>query len=75
VRLEGRISSLSLACPVRTFVVDGQQVMTSPSTHYRDMDCEDLRNGREVKVRGVRQLGGVILATRIDDDDDDDDDD
>jgi hypothetical protein len=48
--------------------------MTSPATDYRGMDCEDLRNGREVKVRGVRQIGGVILATRIDDDDDDDDD-
>jgi Domain of unknown function (DUF5666) len=54
------------------FSVDGQAVATSASTDYRGMDCEDLKNGRRVKVRGVRLVTGVVLARRVDDDDDDD---
>jgi hypothetical protein len=50
---------------VRTFVVKGEQVATSLTTEYRKMDCDDLRDGRKVKVRGFRQPTGVVLATRI----------
>jgi hypothetical protein len=65
VRLEGPIRSLTLICPVRAFFVDGEQVVTSFATDYRKMDCEDLQEGQRVKVRGRRQLNGVVLATRI----------
>jgi hypothetical protein len=65
VRLEGEVRSLTLICPVRAFFVAGEPIVTSFATDYRKMDCEDLREGRRVKVRGIRQLNGVVLATRI----------
>jgi Domain of unknown function (DUF5666) len=65
VRVEGPIRSLTLICPVRSFFVEGEQVVTSLATDYRKMDCEDLEEGRRVKVRGFRQVNGVVLATRI----------
>jgi Domain of unknown function (DUF5666) len=63
--VEGPIRSLTLICPVRSFFVEGEQVVTSLATDYRKMDCEDLEEGRRVKVRGFRQVNGVVLATRI----------
>jgi hypothetical protein len=54
---------------VRSFVVDGEPVVTTFATDYRKMDCEDLREGQRVKVRGFRQPNGVVLATRIERDD------
>jgi hypothetical protein len=54
---------------VRSFFVDGEHVVTAFATDYRKMDCEDLREGQRVQVRGFRQPNGMVLATRIERDD------
>jgi hypothetical protein len=56
-------------------------VVVDGDTDFRRGRCSDLSNGDRVKVNGIAQSGGTVLATRIeikndrDDDDDDDDDD
>jgi len=65
VELDGEISRLSGSCPSVTFALGRRLVRTSPLTEFKKMDCGALRNGLDVKARGVVQADGSILATRI----------
>jgi Domain of unknown function (DUF5666)/Viral BACON domain len=66
IRFEGSIAGLNQTCPVLSFSVDGRAVVTDAATDYRGLRCSDLRDGLRVKIRGLRQPNGVVLATRID---------
>lgn len=66
VTLSGTIANLSGSCPNRTFTLGGATWVTNGATDYRgDGSCRDLRNGRNIRVRGRGQSDGTILATRI----------
>ena len=71
IRLEGRISTLNGSCPNLTFRIENQVVRTDSQTDFRDGGCSDLRNDRDVNVRGYRQADGRVLPHRVDLDDDD----
>ncbi|HSK08046.1 MAG TPA: BACON domain-containing carbohydrate-binding protein [Vicinamibacterales bacterium] len=77
IRLSGRVSGLSGACPNLTFTVERQTVFTDSSTKFTSGNCRHVTNGRYVRVDGlVREAGRVYAVTvEIGDDDDDDDDD
>ena len=43
VKIEGRVSNLSGACPTVAFTVDGRQVATDSSTRFTERPCSELR--------------------------------
>jgi hypothetical protein len=61
VEREGPVTGLGGACPVRSFSVSGQPVVTDASTRFEHVTCETLQNGLPVKVRGTTQSSGVLL--------------
>ena len=69
VELAGPVSGLSGSCPVLTFTVDGRTVTTDSSTEFKDGACGDVQNGTEVKVEGLRQPDGSVLASEVELDD------
>jgi trimeric autotransporter adhesin len=69
ISLRGDVSGLSGECPNLTFTVDGRLVRTSGATSFDR--CDRLRNGREVRVDGLLQVDGSVLALRVREGDDD----
>jgi hypothetical protein len=69
VELEGNVGSLAGSCPNLSFRIRGQRVITNSATIFDDGRCTDIRNGREVEVRGRRQPDGSVLATHVEVDD------
>jgi hypothetical protein len=65
VEVEGSVSNLSGRCPNLTFAVDGQTIKTDGSTDFDKGNCNHVENSRKVEVEGIRQPGGVILATEV----------
>ena len=65
VTLEGRVGSLSGACPTLSFSIGGRAVITDGDTRYQDGACRDVRNGAAVKVEGETRANGVVYATTI----------
>jgi hypothetical protein len=70
VDFEGRISDLAGRCPNLEFTVAGRAVRTNRGTDFRKMDCGDIRNRLDVRVKGVVQTDGSVLASRIEEADD-----
>jgi hypothetical protein len=64
VQLEGRIASLSGQCPNFTFSLGGQIVRTNDQTELQG-GCNRVRNGRDIRVTGMSQPDGSVLALRI----------
>jgi hypothetical protein len=67
VELSGRVSRLAGRCPTVTFQVEGRSIATDRHTDYRGKktSCDDLRNDRQVTVRGRVYSDGSVLAQRI----------
>jgi hypothetical protein len=65
VKVEGKVSTLSGACPNLTFVVKDTKVTTSGSTKFKGGACDKLRNGDDVEVRGISQADGSVQATEV----------
>lgn len=65
IRLDGRVSVLAGVCPILQFQVDDQTVVTIATTDFHKMSCDDMRDNLKVKVRGVIQVGGIVLAERV----------
>lgn len=72
ITLDGDASSVQGSCPNLTFSLEGRTVRTSASTTFRRGPCSALRNGVEVRVRGLLQLDGSVEATQVTFEDDDD---
>ena len=70
---EGSVTGLSGNCPALAFTVLGVPVRTNNSTDFRGGNCAAIRNGARVKVDGMFQADGTLLARRVELDDDDDD--
>jgi hypothetical protein len=71
------VSHLTGACPAIVFDLDDDSIHTSLVTTFAGGSCSKIKKNSTVTVRGVRQPGGWILASRVDlntkngDDDDD----
>lgn len=68
VEVEGEISSLQGSCPNLQFTVSRRTIRTNAATDFRKMNCGELRSRMDVKVKGVVQADGSILATRVEED-------
>jgi hypothetical protein len=71
LRFRGTVSGLSGSCPNLRFTVAGRVVTTDGETDFRSGRCSDMRNGREVSVRGFRTSAGTIDARRVEFEEDD----
>jgi len=68
-------------CPAVTFTLGGTTVTTTAATRFDDLTCASLAVGDALRVEGVRQANGSVLASEVnrstdvasDDDDNDDD--
>ena len=67
VELKGAIAGLSAttACPVVNFTVNTVKVTTSASTTFRGVACSALANDMKVEVKGTKQTGGSVTASRV----------
>lgn len=65
VKVRGVVSGVSGVCPNLRFTVRGVTVATSGSTEFRNGQCSEIRDGREVEAEGRRQGDGVIAAQRV----------
>ena len=69
-------------CPAVSFVLGTTTITTNATTRFDDLTCGSLAVGDTLRVEGVRQSNGSVLASEVnrsngsttDDDDDDDDD-
>jgi Domain of unknown function (DUF5666) len=75
VTVDGKVSQLSGSCPALTFMVENDSVRTTADTVFAGDACKKIKKGTKVTVRGVRQAGGQILASRVEQDDHGGDDD
>jgi len=68
VELEGFVSQFNPTPPVG-FVVNGQPVSITSSTHYENGTSTNLENNVRVEVEGTLDANGVLIASRISFDD------
>ena len=66
VEFGGRVSSLSGSCPDVTFSIGLATIVADMTTSYKHGSCDDLRNGRSIKVTGTANFPLSISATSID---------
>jgi hypothetical protein len=52
-------------CPDLGFLLSGRAVRTNADTRYKGMRCTDVQNGRQVRVKGVVQNDGIVIATEV----------
>jgi len=65
IDLKGKVSGLTGQCPSLAFMVSARIVRTTTDTDFKDLRCNDLRDGREVRVKGVVQADGIVIATKV----------
>jgi Domain of unknown function (DUF5666)/Putative binding domain, N-terminal/Viral BACON domain len=66
ITVSGTVTGLSGSCPVTTFTVDGQVVVTSAATSYKSGSCGKLKDGENVTVRGLQAAAGGVDAIEVD---------
>lgn len=65
VDIKGDVSLLLGACPDVGFLLSGRAVRTNADTRFKGMRCSDMQNGRKVRVKGVVQNDGIVIATEV----------
>jgi all-beta uncharacterized protein len=65
VQFEGVNSKSTGKCPIVTFTVSANRVVTTSGTDYDRMNCGDLDKQRTIQVTGLRAADGLVTATRI----------
>lgn len=63
--LEAALSGLSGNCPSLRFTLEGITVTTDKDTDFHGGKCGDVGNGVRVKVSGMFQSNGTLLAKRV----------
>ena len=66
--IKGAVSGVSGTCPAISFVVGTTRVTTTATTRF-DGGCTAVQNMRRVEVKGMRQMDGSVVATRVEIDD------
>jgi len=66
-KVEGLVSGLpgSGTCPTLTFTVGTTQVTTTAATTFKDVTCATLANDMTVEVKGVLQIDGSVVASKV----------
>jgi hypothetical protein len=62
--IEGSLGGLKGSCPAITFGVNGYSIVANASTTFSPA-CAELKSGNKVRVVGVRQASGDVLATSV----------
>jgi hypothetical protein len=62
--VSGAVSGLTGTCPDLEFVVDGQDVLTTPTTTFARGDCTKVADALVVEVQGTLDLG-VLTALKV----------
>lgn len=57
------------------FTLSGRLVRTTAATEFKKTSCQDLSAGTTVKVKGIVQSDGSMVATKVERTGDNDDDD
>jgi hypothetical protein len=65
VDVSGRVDDVRGSCPNLTFELKNYVVRTNNATTFSRGPCRDLRDGKDITMRGTRQSDGSLVATRI----------
>lgn len=65
IEIKGEVSFLIGQCPDLGFMLAARIVRTTADTEFKGLKCGDLRNGRNVKVKGVVRNDGIVMATEV----------
>ena len=68
IDLDGKVESLSGACPALSFVVQARLVLTTAATEFKKVQCKDVKNGMSVKVSGTLMPDNTVVASRVEKD-------
>ena len=62
--MTGTLAGRSGVCPTLAFSVSGYAITTTGATTFVP-SCGALNNGTQVEVKGIVQLDGSVVATRV----------
>jgi hypothetical protein len=67
VEVKGTISGLGStgSCPSLSFTVVNRTILTNAATTFERVDCNALRNGNRVEVKGRSEPNGRVTASRV----------
>ena len=65
VEIQGAAGGVSGTCPALTFGINGYSIRTNGSTTFEGVTCATMKSGLQVKVNGISQADGSILATSV----------
>ena len=65
MNIDGTVSALSGSCPNLSMRVGGALVETNGATKFKHDACSEIRNGKEVGVKGERSGNGPIVADQV----------
>ena len=65
VELSGKIDAVSGVCPALQFSLKNTLVRTTGATTFSKGSCRDLKDGKEVALRGDVQSDRSVTATSI----------
>ena len=65
VEIQGAAGGVSGNCPNLSFGINGYAIRTDGSTTYDGVTCATMKSGLQVKVNGISQADGSILATSV----------
>jgi Putative binding domain, N-terminal/Domain of unknown function (DUF5666) len=64
IDLRGEVSGVTGQCPTLTFSLEGRLVRTNAATDFRER-CDRIESGRRLRITGVVQGDGSVLAVRV----------
>jgi hypothetical protein len=59
------VSDVSGVCPALQFSLKNTLVRTTAATNFSKGPCKDVRNGKEVELKGDVQPDGSVTATSV----------
>jgi hypothetical protein len=65
VTLNGTVADVAAACPDLTFKFGSTAIAVNRSTIFVQGSCEQIQNGLQLEVKGLRRPDGGILATQV----------
>ena len=65
VTLNGTVSDIAATCPDRTFKFGSTAIAVNRSTIFVQGSCEQIQDGLQLEVKGLRRPDGSILATQV----------
>ena len=65
IDLSGRVDKVEGSCPSLTFELQNYIVRTTSATTFSRGPCRDLKDGKNIAMRGTLQGDGSLIATRI----------